>query len=48
MKYGREYERQADILGAQIMARAGYDPRRMADMFRTIERQGGGGGGRSG
>jgi len=44
LKYGREYERQADLLGAQIMARAGYDPRRMADMFRTIERQGGGGG----
>ena len=40
LKYGREYERQADILGAQIMARAGYDPRRMADMFRTIEQQG--------
>ena len=39
LKYGREYERQADILGAQIMARAGYDPRRMADMFRTIEQQ---------
>jgi hypothetical protein len=44
LKYGREYERQADLLGAQIMARAGYDPRRMADMFRTIEKQGGGGG----
>jgi hypothetical protein len=44
MKYGREYERQADLLGAQIMARAGYDPRRMADMFRTIEAQGKGGG----
>lgn len=44
LKYGREYERQADLLGAQIMARAGYDPRRMADMFRTIERQGGSGG----
>lgn len=42
MKYGREYEREADLLGAQIMARAGYDPRRMADMFRTIEKQGGG------
>jgi Zn-dependent protease with chaperone function len=45
LKYGREYEREADLLGAQIMARAGYDPRRMADMFRTIERQSGGGGG---
>ena len=42
MKYGREYERQADILGAQIMARAGYDPRHMANMFRTIAQQGGG------
>jgi hypothetical protein len=45
LKYGREYEREADLLGAQIMARAGYDPRRMADMFRTIEKQGGGSGG---
>ncbi|HXG90000.1 MAG TPA: M48 family metalloprotease [Vicinamibacterales bacterium] len=45
MKYGREYERQADLLGAQILARAGYDPRRMADMFRTIEQQSGGRGG---
>jgi hypothetical protein len=45
LKYGREYERQADLLGAQIMARAGYDPRRMADMFRTIEQQSRGGNG---
>jgi hypothetical protein len=44
LKYGREYEREADLLGAQIMAGAGYDPRRMADMFRTIEKQSGGGG----
>ncbi len=42
MKYGREYEREADLLGAQIMARAGYDPRQMANMFRTIQQQGGG------
>ena len=41
LKYGREYERQADLLGAQIMARAGYDPREMANMFKTIEEQGG-------
>jgi predicted Zn-dependent protease len=45
MKYSREYERQADLLGAQIMARAGYDPRHMANMFRTIQQRGGGGGG---
>ena len=44
MSYGREYERQADLLGAQILARAGYDPREMANMFRTIEKEGGGGG----
>ena len=44
MKCGREYERQADIEGAQIMARAGYDPRDMASMFRTIEQQSGGSG----
>ena len=43
MRYGREYERQADIVGAQIMARAGYDPRDMANMFKTIEKQGGSG-----
>ena len=44
LKYGREYETQADILGAQMLARAGYDPREMANMFRTIEAEGGGGG----
>jgi Zn-dependent protease with chaperone function len=44
LRYGREYEKQADLLGAQIMARAGYDPRDMANMFRTIEAQGGSGG----
>jgi beta-barrel assembly-enhancing protease len=42
LKYGRDYERQADLLGAQILARAGYDPREMASMFKTIEAQGGG------
>ncbi|HEY0173742.1 MAG TPA: M48 family metallopeptidase [Pyrinomonadaceae bacterium] len=44
MKYSREYETQADILGSQIMARAGYDPRELASMFRTIAQQGGGSG----
>ena len=42
LKYSREYESQADLLGAQILARAGYDPRQMANMFKTIEAQGGG------
>lgn len=45
LKFSREYENEADLLGAQIMARAGYDPRDLANMFRTIEQQGGGGGG---
>jgi Zn-dependent protease with chaperone function len=44
MRFSREYEKQADLLGAQIMARAGYDPRDMANMFKTIEQQGGSGG----
>ncbi len=39
LKYSREYETQADTLGAQIMAAAGYDPRDLANMFRTIEQQ---------
>ena len=41
LKFGREYEKQADILGAQLMSRAGYDARDMANMFRTIQKQGG-------
>jgi beta-barrel assembly-enhancing protease len=41
LKYSREYETQADILGAQILARAGYDPMDLARMFQTIEQQGG-------
>ena len=45
LKFSREYETEADILGAQIMARAGYDPRDLANMFRTIEQRSGGGGG---
>lgn len=43
LKFSREYETEADIVGAQIMARAGYDPRDLGEMFRTIERQGGSG-----
>lgn len=43
LRFSREYERQADLLGAQIMARAGYDPREMASMFRTISQEDRGG-----
>jgi Zn-dependent protease with chaperone function len=45
LRYSREYEKQADLLGAQIMARAGYDPRSLAHMFETIERESRGSGG---
>lgn len=41
LKYSRKYESQADILGAQLIARIGYDPRDLANMFRTIQGQGG-------
>jgi len=44
LKFSREYEKQADLLGAQIMANAGYDPHDLANMFRTLEQQAGGGG----
>src|SRR5687768_10102300 len=42
LKFSREYETEADILGAQIMARAGYDPMDLATMFQRIQQQGGG------
>ena len=45
LKYSRDYEKQADLLGAQMMARAGYDPRALARMFETIGKQSEGGGG---
>ena len=44
-KYSREFETQADTLGAKIMADAGYDPHDLANMFRTIAGQRNGGGG---
>jgi len=44
LKYSREFEQQADLLGVQIMARAGYDPRALAHMFESIEKSGGGSG----
>jgi hypothetical protein len=41
LRFSREYEKQADIEGAQIMAAAGYDPRDMANVFRRLEKEGG-------
>ncbi|MEO5858306.1 MAG: M48 family metallopeptidase [Pyrinomonadaceae bacterium] len=42
LRYSRDYETQADILGARIMANAGYDPRDLANMFKTIAGESGG------
>ena len=39
LRYSRNAETQADIVGAQIMARAGYDPNEMANFFAYLERQ---------
>ena len=44
MRFGREFERQADLEGAEIMARAGYDPQDMANMFKIIAQRSGSGG----
>jgi hypothetical protein len=44
LRFSREYEQQADLLGSHIMAAAGYDPRDMANMFKTIEKTSGNGG----
>jgi hypothetical protein len=41
LKYGRAAEKEADLEGARIMAEAGYDPRDMANFFKTLEAQGG-------
>ena len=43
LRFSREFEREADLEGAQIMARAGYDPREMANMFKTLEEENGSG-----
>jgi predicted Zn-dependent protease len=40
MKYSRDDENQADELGLRYLTRAGYDPRPMAQVFRTLQRVG--------
>jgi beta-barrel assembly-enhancing protease len=41
LKFSRTAEQQADIVGAQMLARAGYDPLDMARMFETLRKQSG-------
>jgi hypothetical protein len=44
LKYSRDAERQADLLGAQMMAEAGYNPLEMARFFEKLQAQSGRGG----
>jgi predicted Zn-dependent protease len=44
MKFSRSAEREADLLGTQLMAGAGYDPLQLARFFEKLEAQGGRGG----
>jgi len=39
LKYSRDAESQADSMGAQLMARAGYDPMEMANFFDLLRQQ---------
>ena len=39
LKYSREAETQADIVGTQILSRAGYDPMDMANFFEVLRKQ---------
>jgi predicted Zn-dependent protease len=42
LKFGRDDETQADDLGFRYMTNGGYSPTEMAEMFRTLQRLGGG------
>jgi predicted Zn-dependent protease len=42
LKFSRTAEEQADIVGAQMLAAAGYNPLDMASMFETLQQQAGG------
>ncbi|TMQ71888.1 MAG: hypothetical protein E6K80_04215 [Candidatus Eisenbacteria bacterium] len=46
LKFSRTMETQADVVGTQIMHRAGYDPMEMAHFFDALSRQAGGNPGR--
>jgi hypothetical protein len=41
LKFSRNAETQADIVGAQMMAKAGYNPLDMASMFETLQQRAG-------
>lgn len=41
LKFGRKAEKEADLEGARILVEAGYDPRDMANFFKTLQAEGG-------
>jgi len=41
LRFSRKAEEEADVVGAQIMARAGYDPHEMANFFETLRQEAG-------
>src|SRR5262245_11964832 len=45
LRHSPDFEKPADLHGSQIRARAGYDPRAVAYMFETIEKESKGGSG---
>jgi beta-barrel assembly-enhancing protease len=42
LKYSRDAERQADIMGAQIVFDSNYDPQYLSEFFRKLQSKGGG------
>jgi Zn-dependent protease with chaperone function len=40
LKFSRTDEQQADIVGTQILSRAGYNPNEMVNMFRMLQKAG--------
>jgi predicted Zn-dependent protease len=43
MPYGRAQEREADLLGLELMARAGFDPRASVTLWQNMAAEGGAG-----
>lgn len=42
MPYGRHDETEADVIGMDLMAKSGFDPRQAPELWRNMAREGGG------